>query len=138
MVRENLGLRGKHRRTRRRATKARGFTLLEVMIALTVFATLAAAVISAGQYSVRQNARLKAQIQCAWLADNQLTELRSQAVTPGYQQLLWRFDQREWEVEQTITPQVDPRMLKVDISVQHPGSDQPVCSARGWVSAAHD
>ena len=44
MARESRGLKGKRRRTPRRAPVARGFTLLEVMIALTLFATLAAIV----------------------------------------------------------------------------------------------
>lgn len=138
MERGSLGLKGKHRRTRKCATTARGFTLLEVMIALTIFATLAAAVISAGQYSLRQNARLKEQMQCAWLADNQLSELRLQAPSPGRQQLLRHFDRRNWVVEQTITPESDPRMLKVDISVSRQGSDQPVHRTTSWVPASHE
>lgn len=131
-------MKGKQRRTRKRATTARGFTLLEVMIALTIFATLAAAVISAGHYSLRQNVRLNEQMQCAWLADNQLTELRLQAPSPGRQQWLRHVDQRDWVVEQTITSEGDPRMLKVEISVSPQGSDQPVYSTTSWVPAAHE
>ena len=108
------------------------------MIALTIFATLAAAVITAGHYSLRQNARLKEQMQCAWLADNQLSELRLQAASPGRQQWLRHFDQHDWVVEQTLTPEADPRMLRVDISVTRQGSDHPVYSTRSWVPAVHE
>ncbi len=131
-------MKGKHRRTRKRVKTARGFTLLEVMIALTIFATLAAAVISAGHYSLRQNVRLNEQMQCAWLADNQLTELRLQAPSPGRQQLLRHVDRRDWVLDQTITPTGDPRLLKVDISVSPQGSDQPAYSITSWVPAAHE
>ncbi len=108
------------------------------MIALTLFATLAAAVITAGHYSLRQSARLQEQMQCAWLADNQLSELRLHAASPGHQQWLRRFDQREWLLEQTITPQADARMLRVDISVKRPDSDRPLYSTQGWVPAEHE
>lgn len=138
MARGIRGLKAKQHRNRKRCTTARGFTLLEVMIALTIFATLAAAVITAGHYSSRQSARLKEQMQCAWLADNQLSELRLQAASPGRQQLLRHFGQSDWVVEQTITPQADPRMLKVDISVKRQGSDQVAYSTSSWVPAAHE
>lgn len=108
------------------------------MIALTIFATLAAAVISAGHYSLRQNVRLKEQMQCAWLADNQLTELRLQAPSPGRSQLLRHIDRRDWVLDQTITPAGDSRMLKVEISVRPQGSEQPVYSTTSWVPAAHE
>ena len=138
MARGIPGLKAKPRCNRKRAKAVRGFTLLEVMIALTIFATLAAAVITAGHYSLRQNARLNEQLQCAWLADNQLSELHLQAVAPGREQWLRQVGQTDWLVEQTITPEADPRMLRVEISVKRPGSDQPVYSTRSWVPAAHE
>ena len=56
----------------------KGFTLLEIMIALAIFATLAAAVMSASQYVLGQSARVEARLLAAWLADNHLSELELQ------------------------------------------------------------
>lgn len=131
-------MKAKHRRRRNRQASTRGFTLLEVMIALVIFATLAGAVITASHYSLRQNARLQEQVQCAWVADNQLSELRLQAPAFGRQQLLRRFDGRDWVIDQTITPATDPRLLKVDISVSPAGSDQAVYRTQGWIPAVHE
>jgi general secretion pathway protein I len=138
MESESRLLKAKHRRRRNRQASTRGFTLLEVMIALVIFATLAGAVITASHYSLRQNARLQEQVQCAWVADNQLSELRLQAPTSGRQQLLRRFDGRDWVIDQTITPATDPRLLKVDISVSPAGSDQAVYRTQGWIPAVHE
>lgn len=131
-------LKARQRRRRRRQTNTRGFTLLEVMIALVIFATLAGAVITASDYALRQKARLQEQMQCAWVADNQLSELRLHPIQPGHQQLLRRLNGSDWVVEQRITPATDPRLFKVDISVAPAGSDQPVYRTQGWIPAGDE
>jgi len=116
-------------------SRQRGFTLLEIMIALVVFATLAAAVMTASQYALKQNVRLEEQLIGAWLADNQMSELRLQA-TPvlGRQQIARHFDRRDWTLSQVITQAAERRMLQVDIRVSPAGSDQVVYSHRGWLA----
>jgi general secretion pathway protein I len=132
----NSKKRKKCRRQRKSGTVHRGFTLLEIMIALVVFATLAAAVMAAGQYALKQNARLEEQLCGAWLADNQLSELQLQAALPqGRQQLLRHFDRRDWTLNQTIGPAADPRLLKVELSVSRSGSGQVVHRTTGWLQA---
>lgn len=129
----------KSRRQRKPRTVHRGFTLLEIMIALVIFATLAAAVMAAGQYALKQNARLEEQLCGAWLADNQLSELQLQAALPqGRQQLIRHFDRRDWTLNQTIGPAADPRLLKVELSVSRSGSDQIVHRTTGWLQARNE
>lgn len=133
----------KKRKTRRRQSKSRtvhrGFTLLEIMIALVIFATLAAAVMAAGQYALKQNARLEEQLCGAWLADNQLSELQLQAAPPqGRQQLARHFDRRDWILNQTIESAADPRLLKVELSVTRSGSDRVVHRTTGWLQARNE
>lgn len=112
----------------------RGFTLLEVMVALVIFSTLAAAVLSASQFVLKQSAGLEARLFGAWLADNQLSELRLQsAAAPGRLRLSRGLDHRHWILEQRITPAPDPRLLKVDIQVSVEGSRAVVYRTSGWI-----
>ncbi|MDR6961254.1 general secretion pathway protein I [Pseudomonas brassicacearum] len=124
---------------RRLAADCQGFTLLEVMIALAIFATLSAAVLSASQFVLKQSAGLEDRLFGAWLADNQLTELRLQAVkSPGQQRVSRRMDQRDWVLQQRVTPARDPRLLQVEIQVSRGDGSSVVHRTTGWVRQRHE
>ncbi|BBP56932.1 type II secretion system minor pseudopilin GspI [Pseudomonas sp. St316] len=124
---------------RRLAADCQGFTLLEVMVALAIFATLAAAVLSASQFVLKQSAGLEDRLFGAWLADNQLSELRLQAATPlGQQRLARRLDQRDWVLQQRVAPARDPHLLQVEIQVSRAGSPAVVHCTTGWIRNRHE
>ena len=117
----------------------RGFTLLEIMVALAVFATLAAAVLSASQYAVKQRGAVETRLFAAWLADNRLNELRLQpGLAAGQQQQVVSMDQRDWVLQQHISATRDPRLLQVDIQVSPANSAHTLHRASGWILAVHD
>ncbi|WP_150714728.1 type II secretion system minor pseudopilin GspI [Pseudomonas fluorescens] len=116
-----------------------GFTLLEIMVALTVFATLAAAVLSASQYVVKQRGAVEARLFAAWLADNRLNELRLQTgLSVGQQQQLVSMNRRDWLLHQHIRATADPRLLQVDIQVSPSNSTHPLYRGSGWIPVAHE
>jgi general secretion pathway protein I len=124
---------------RRLAADCQGFTLLEIMVALAIFATLAAAVLSASQFVLKQSVGLEDRLFGAWLADNQLSELRLQAVTsPGQQRMSRRMDQRDWVLQQRVAPARDPRLLQVEIQVSRAGSPAAVHRTTGWIRNRHE
>jgi general secretion pathway protein I len=87
-----------------------GFTLLEVMVALAIFATLATAVLSASQYVVRQAGAAEERLLAAWVADNQLNELRLQTspvIAPP--QPVVSMGSRDWVVRQSVAMASDPQ-----------------------------
>jgi general secretion pathway protein I len=117
----------------------RGFTLLEIMVALAVFATLAAAVLSASQYVVKQRGAVETRLFAAWLADNRLSELRLQSgLAAGQQQQVVSMDQRDWVLQQHISATGDPRLLQVDIQVRPASSAHVLHRASGWILAGHE
>jgi general secretion pathway protein I len=116
-----------------------GFTLLEIMVALAVFATLAAAVLSASQYAVKQRGAVEARLFAAWLADNRLNELRLQSgLAAGQQQQVVSMDQRDWVLQQRISATRDARLLQVDIQVSPANSAHALHRASGWILAVHE
>ena len=118
----------------------KGFTLLEVMIALAIFATLAAAVMSASQYVLGQSARVEARLLAGWSADNHLSELHLQSATldMGSKTFNQRFAQREWRLLQHITSEPDTGLLRVELSVSPASSDQALLSVTHWLARNHD
>jgi general secretion pathway protein I len=116
-----------------------GFTLLEIMVALAVFATLAAAVLSASQYVVKQRGAVENRLFAAWLADNRLNELRLQTgLVVGQQQQVVSMDQRDWVLHQHISATCDPRLLQVDIQVSPANGAYGLYRASGWIPAGHE
>ena len=116
------------------ASRMCGFTLLEIMVALAIFSTLAAAVLSASQYVVRQTGAVEERLFAAWLADNHLNELRLQTGWPlDQQQRIVSMDRRDWLLRQRISVSPDPRLLKVDVDVSLSGREHTVHRASGWI-----
>ncbi|CAI8911060.1 Type II secretion system protein I [Pseudomonas sp. IT-P12] len=117
--------------------RRRGFTLLEIMVALAVFSTLAAAVLSASQYVVKQAGAVEERLFTAWLADNLLNELRLQpTLPPGQQQRVVSMDRRDWLLRQHVSASADARWLKVDVEVS--GRGTILHQTRGWIPVRHE
>lgn len=97
----------------------RGFTLLEVMVALAIFATASIALYSAVQHITRNSAGLSERTQALWIADNRLNELRAGMLAPGKerQEQRVKFGGRQWWLLTDSEPAPDSRLLKVSVRV---------------------
>lgn len=116
-----------------------GFTLLEIMVSLAIFATLATAVLSASQYVMKQAGNLEERLIAAWVADNRLNELRLQpGLDIGQSQRIVRMDRRDWVVRQYVQAASRERLFKVDVDVSLSGRDQTVHRASGWILGPHE
>ena len=117
------------------ASRMDGFTLLEIMVALAVFATLATAVLSASQYVVKQSAVVEERLLAAWVADNQLNELRLQsAPANGQSQHTVHMASRDWLLRQRVGDSSEPRLLTVDIEVSLADRDQSLHQVTAWIA----
>ncbi|WP_313285932.1 type II secretion system minor pseudopilin GspI, partial [Stutzerimonas kunmingensis] len=64
--------------SRRLARAGRGFTLLEVLVALAIFASVSAVVLTAAGRSLTNAGRLEELTLAGWIADNRISELQLQ------------------------------------------------------------
>ena len=99
--------------------RARGFTLLEVLVALAIFAVVAASVLSASARSLKTAARLEDKTFASWLADNRLQEMQLADTPPGEgrEQGEETYAGRRWLWESDVQATSEPEMLRITIRV---------------------
>jgi general secretion pathway protein I len=100
-------------------TCCRGFTLLEVLIALAIFAVVAASVLTASARSLQTASQLEDKTLAMWIADNRLSELQL-AETPaddGRDQGELAFAGRRWQWQSEIRASSEPSMRRVTLWV---------------------
>lgn len=99
-----------------------GFTLLEVLIAITILAIGAAGIITAINHSIKQQHRLEEKIFASWVANNKLTELQAAhqwRLFGNYQDVVVMAN-RSWNVSYSIesTPNIDMEKISISVSTQ--------------------
>ncbi|MCG8314473.1 MAG: type II secretion system minor pseudopilin GspI [Pseudomonadales bacterium] len=117
---------------RRQGSSIRGFTLIEVLVALAIFALSITALSGTFHSNIHNANRLKDKTMSFWLAENELVELKAKAFAQGkYPPTTTRKDKkqyagREWLVETAVSKAPGPfNMLRIDISVGVEGDDKP-------------
>jgi len=114
----------------------RGFTLLEVIVALAVIAFALGAAVSAVSGNTRNAASLQQRTYAHWVAANQLAELHISRQWPATRttrgsSLLARH---EWFWEMRVQKTPDPSVRRVDIAVRANEDDEtPVVTLTGFV-----
>lgn len=100
-------------------TRAGGFTLLEVMIALAIFVAAAMALDSAMSASTRGTIRFEEKTLASWVASNKLVEMQLYQRWPstGRQDEETEFGGRKWILQSDVSPGPLPDTRRVDISV---------------------
>ncbi len=99
--------------------RARGFTLLEVLVALAILALSAAAVLRQTHLNIRQQQTLELKSTALWIADDVLTLTLAQEQWPpiGRVEQEHAHDGKSWRVLTEVQATPDPLMRKIDVSV---------------------
>lgn len=115
----------------------RGFTLLEVLVALAVFAMLTSAAVMASGHVLGQRTGLQDRLFSAWLADNHIAELYLQTPSVvGQRRLARAMDNRDWELLEILGPAPEPYLVQVEIRVRLKGANDFLHSTTTWLESA--
>ncbi len=115
--------------------RQRGFTLIEVMVALAIIAlALAGAGISMGQMAKNANS-LRDRTYVSWIAQNKIAEMRLSGEIPEVDITSGEveFAGSDWAWEAEVSETGVENLLRVDVYVGYPGQDGFVGRVTGFV-----
>jgi general secretion pathway protein I len=117
--------------------KARGFTLVEVLVALVIVAAGASAVLSSLNSAAVSTVYLRDKTFAQWIAGNRIAETRLATAPPQNGKTEGEVDYagRRWKWRQQITDGQFPGLRRVDVSVRPvvPGAPEPTgAAAEDW------
>lgn len=100
-------------------TGQRGFTLIEVMIALLIFSIGSIALTKGMSQVVGQQSRLEQKTFASWIAENRYNELAvsSRFPDPGEIKEEIEYAGRDWQIEEKIIKTPNPFMRRIEITV---------------------
>lgn len=108
----------------------RGFTLLEMLIAIAIIGVIGAAVSTAVGGVANQTRGLEQRTLASWIASNHLARMRmlqrrdAQPLAEGTKQTRLVFADRQWEVETEIKTTDHPWVRRVEVSVFEATDDE--------------
>ena len=121
--------------------RARGFTLVEVLVALVVVALGLAALSKAVSSTARSSGILREKMEAQWIALNRLTEVRLNLVKPGggsepievkFGNRTWHYDTRYFDTKVTTMKRVVVRVYAGEAKTK----GNPLSETVGFVSTA--
>jgi len=116
--------------------RKRGFTLLEVMIALLVITLGMGAVINTTGESGWKSAQLKQGTIANWVAQNQIAEFRAKRTWTNATKKSGEVEMAntEWVWQMKISKTDDPSLRRLDVEVFIKGEDALKASATGFIA----
>ena len=114
---------------------SRGFTLIEVMVALAIVAFSLTAVAASMNQMIESANAMRDRTFASWIAQNKITEMRLAGVVPEVSTTSGELEygNTEWAWEAVVSETGIENFMRVDVSVSHVGSDYVVRIVTGFI-----
>lgn len=98
---------------------SRGFTLIEVLVALLVFSLIASIAAKRSSQYILSYERTRDKTFASWIADNRISELRLQEKLPDVSETRddIEFGPSDWQITTTVVATQDPTIRRVEVAV---------------------
>ncbi|MFD2231749.1 type II secretion system minor pseudopilin GspI [Alkalimarinus sediminis] len=105
--------------------RPKGFTLLEVMIALIIFGLVATVIQKTTSQTISQYERIRLKTIASWIAENKMAEMRLSDSMPQAKESKEEveFGKDFWQVTSKVTRTSDANLNRVDLTIFHKMSD---------------
>lgn len=99
--------------------RSRGFTLIEVLVAVLVFGVIATAASEVASNYIGTYERIRDRTLATWIAENEITEMRLLENLPEISEETdeLEYANRDWQLETVVSATEDPRIRRVEVSV---------------------
>jgi len=119
--------------------RVRGFTLIEVMVALSVFAIVSVALVANSTSTIRQTGIIRERTVATWLAEDQITALRmrrrSEENFPvlGTNRVLLESAGVRWDIETEIESTENDYVRRVTVRVYRDSTQEVASELVGFL-----
>ena len=113
----------------------RGFTLVEVMVALAIIAiALTAVAAKMGRMADTSNA-MRERTYASWIAQNKITEMRLANVIPEVSSTSGEIDfaNTNWAWRAVVSESGIENLYRVDVTISYPGTDDVIRTVTGFI-----
>lgn len=115
--------------------RSAGFTLIEVMVALTIVALSLGAVAASVSQMVDAGTTMRERTYASWIAQNKIAELRLANVIPEVSDTSGELEYAgiEWAWRANISETGVENLFRVDVAISYPGSDVAIRTVSGFI-----
>jgi len=119
----------------KRFNRSAGFTLIEVMVALTIVGLSLGAVAASVSQMVDAATTMRERTYASWIAQNRIAELRLANVVPEVSDTSGEleFAGIEWAWRANISETGVENLFRLDIEISYPGSDIAIRTVSGFI-----